>query len=169
MWSVQLLLPSIRKYEASYAFTHRRETICLQAMQLLLQTESSFEESHEKAQCKTKCVKEQNGKHHVFTKQLHDCMEASHKKLFKIEYDINKILKCKSLKGIPTLISSPSPLTSASVTAMLCGSIEGGWVGLTCNLLYNSNSEGGRVWFCEWSRFASTHLRSKTFDNYFSL
>ena len=60
------------------------------------------------------------------------------------------------MKGIPTLISSPSPLTSASVTAMLCGSIEGGWVGLTCNLLYNSNSEGGWVWFCEWSRFAST-------------
>ena len=56
---MQLLFQSIQWFEVSHAFTHRRETFCLQAMQLLLQTASRFEEPHKEAHCKSKGMKRQ--------------------------------------------------------------------------------------------------------------
>ena len=56
---MQLLFQSLQWFEVSHAFTHRWETFCLQAMQLLLQTVLSVEDAHEKAHCKKECMNKQ--------------------------------------------------------------------------------------------------------------
>ena len=56
---MQFLFPSVQWFEVSHAFTHRRETFRLQAMQLLLQTVEPAEETYEKAHRKNKGMKSQ--------------------------------------------------------------------------------------------------------------